>query len=444
MVFPKLSVFIFFVSLVTISLGHPQSRSSFNKRFDAKFNHVLLISIDGLHQKDVDVFTKDNPGCTLATILKNAVYFTNVQDSFPTDSFPGLMAQVTGGKPATTGVCMMILGIVLFIPPDPIVLARLSLDTDVTKLNTTLNETAFPEQLKDGKCVKVHPYDYLRVNTIFEVAKQHGLTTAWVDKEPAYTIVNGPSGKGVDDFWGPEISSINSTDVTQVKQYDGNHTQAILNWINGIRTDGTPFKVPNIFGGNFQTVSVAQKSPAGGYKNANANPTDVLEGAFKYHGQSPIDPKLLQRIDPDFLSNQVGSDKINHLTTDDVALLWLKDHSDSKAAAESLMNNKTLAITEVFEGDSLQSEFGRDPDIAIKVNPGVIYSLSTAKIAEHGGFNEDYHVPIIVYNPCIDGKVNTDNVETRSIAPFILSVLGLDGNELEAVAKEETPTLPVF
>ncbi|CAG8668571.1 22122_t:CDS:2, partial [Dentiscutata erythropus] len=443
---------------------------------ECDIERVLLISIDGLHKVDVDVFTKANPKSTLATILKNSIYFTNVKDSLPTDSFPGLMAQITGGKPATTGVwydnsC-----------PGYNVLWDETLDLDQTKLNATINQTALPERLdENGTCVKVQPWDFLRVNTIFEVAKKHNLTTAWVDKLPAYSIVNGPSGKGVDDFWGPEIASINKTNVTQVEQYDNNHTVAILNWINGRRVNGSSFNVPNIFGGNFQTVSVAQKSTAGGYKDAKATPSSVLEGAFKYvdgilkkfldelkkkdleddtiivisakHGQSPINKKLLHRINDTYLTSQVGADKINQLTTDDVALFWLKDHNDSSAAAASLNKNKThLGITTVYEGKTLKSEFGCDPkndtrcpDIAIKVKPGVIYSTSTAKIAEHGGFNEDdYHVPIIVYNPKIKGKQCDDKIETRSIAPFILSVLGIDGKELEAVVKDKTPNLPIF
>jgi len=38
----------------------------------------------------------------------------------------------------------------------------------------------------------------MKSNTIFEVAKANGGHTAWADKHPAYDLVNGPSGKGVD------------------------------------------------------------------------------------------------------------------------------------------------------------------------------------------------------------------------------------------------------
>jgi len=54
----------------------------------------------------------------------------------------------------------------------------------------------------------------LRSNTIFEVVKASGGHTAWADKHPAYDLVNGPSGKGVDDLYTPEITNVNGFDAT--------------------------------------------------------------------------------------------------------------------------------------------------------------------------------------------------------------------------------------
>src|SRR5262249_23181644 len=68
-----------------------------------------------------------------------------------------------------------------------------------------------PPQLPDAKhprpCQPVFPHRFIRVNTIFEVARAYGLHTAWSDKHLAYELVNGPSGAGVDDFFAPEINS---------------------------------------------------------------------------------------------------------------------------------------------------------------------------------------------------------------------------------------------
>jgi hypothetical protein len=51
-----------------------------------------------------------------------------------------------------------------------------------------------------------------QTNTIFEVAHEAGLASGWSDKHPAYDIVNGPSGAGVDDLFTPEINSITPAD----------------------------------------------------------------------------------------------------------------------------------------------------------------------------------------------------------------------------------------
>jgi hypothetical protein len=55
----------------------------------------------------------------------------------------------------------------------------------------------------NGHCVPLYPHSFLKVNTLFEVIRQHGGQTAWADKHPAYDLVNGPSGTGVRDLFTP-------------------------------------------------------------------------------------------------------------------------------------------------------------------------------------------------------------------------------------------------
>ena len=121
-------------------------------------------------------------------------------------------------------------------------------------------------------CQPVYPHSYLRVNTIFEVARNAGLRTAWSDKHPAYEILNGPSGTGVQDLFTPEINSNApslgdandwTTDNALTMQYDSYKVQAVINEINGFDHSGTTsVGTPAIFGMNFQTVSTAQKLPS--------------------------------------------------------------------------------------------------------------------------------------------------------------------------------------
>ena len=65
--------------------------------------HVLLISVDGLHAVDLDRWVKSNPASILALLSQKGITYTFAQ-ARPTDSFPGLMALVTGGSPRTTGI----------------------------------------------------------------------------------------------------------------------------------------------------------------------------------------------------------------------------------------------------------------------------------------------------------------------------------------------------
>ena len=67
-------------------------------------DHVLLLSIDGLHAQDVARYVRRNPHSALAHLTHMGLTYTNASTSTPSDSFPGLLAMVTGGSPRSTGV----------------------------------------------------------------------------------------------------------------------------------------------------------------------------------------------------------------------------------------------------------------------------------------------------------------------------------------------------
>src|SRR5580658_3561500 len=68
-----------------------------------KDHHVLLISIDGMHAVDFENCVASNTCPNLAGLGKTGVTYTRTTTSRPSDSFPGLMALVTGGTPRTVG-----------------------------------------------------------------------------------------------------------------------------------------------------------------------------------------------------------------------------------------------------------------------------------------------------------------------------------------------------
>jgi len=74
--------------------------------------HVLLISVDGMHAVDflncangIVTANGGQPFCpAIAALGATGVNYVAASTSKPSDSFPGLTAIVTGGRPALTGV----------------------------------------------------------------------------------------------------------------------------------------------------------------------------------------------------------------------------------------------------------------------------------------------------------------------------------------------------
>src|SRR5215469_14172783 len=66
--------------------------------------HVLLISVDGMHQSDLDWYIANHPNSTLAKLTHGGIEYTNAETSNPSDSDPGGTALMTGGNPKSTGI----------------------------------------------------------------------------------------------------------------------------------------------------------------------------------------------------------------------------------------------------------------------------------------------------------------------------------------------------
>ena len=504
--------------------------------------HVLLLSVDGLHQSDLAWYVAKHPGSALAALVGKGTEYTHAQTTNPSDSFPGMVAQVTGGGPATTGVyyddsyndSLLPAGTTSCQGVTPGAEIDYTEDLDKNKNSidagqglpglpggvlamtgnprTLINPAALPVDPKT--CKPVYPYQYLKVNTVFEVAHQAGLRTAWSDKHPAYDILSGPSGAGIDDLFTPEINSNApaggdwTTDNASTRTYDGYKVRGVLNEIDGYdHSHTTRTGTPAVFGMNFQTVSTAQKLPAsddlaGGYL-PDGTPGPLLSGSLDWidqqvgamtaelrkqglagkttiilsakHGQSPIQPSALTRIDDGPLLDGLNSawkaahpgaaDLVAHSVDDDAMLIWLTDHS---TAATTFAKNYLLAqsgtgngidgkpkpfvhsgLQIAYAGTDAAQYFGatvgdpRVPDLVGVVQYGVVYTGGMKKIAEHGGAApDDRDVPLVVSGPRQGHAVVNSNVRTTQIAPTILALLHLDPAALQAVRIEHTAVLP--
>src|SRR3954462_4667528 len=71
---------------------------------DASYARVLLLSIDGMHAGDLARYVANHPDSALAQLTATGRTYTHAAATKPSDSFPGMLAMVTGGTPRSTGV----------------------------------------------------------------------------------------------------------------------------------------------------------------------------------------------------------------------------------------------------------------------------------------------------------------------------------------------------
>src|SRR5438477_8447943 len=89
-------------ALMLAALVPASAASHINERDHIR--HVLLISVDGLHALDVANFVQSHPNSALAELSSHALTYSNARTPSLSDSFPGLLALVTGGSPVSHGL----------------------------------------------------------------------------------------------------------------------------------------------------------------------------------------------------------------------------------------------------------------------------------------------------------------------------------------------------
>ena len=310
-----------------------------------RIRHVLLLSIDGMHALDfINCAHGPAPSCpNLAALKQTGANYLDASTSKPSDSFPGLMAIVSGGSPRTVGAFYDVAYDRILAPPTITTGNGVAggtctanmpngttteyeegIDLDQSQLNgggdagiASIDPKKLPRDPYKN-CAPVYPWNFVRTNTIFGVVHEAGGYTSWFDKHPAYSSVSGPgNGKNLDDFYAPEINSNavslpvklpNGTSCTplpdtssavsaytdsfqDIQCYDTLKVNAILNQIRGKTHDGSArAPVPTLFGMNFQAVSVGQKlieknttpPTRGGYLDNVGTPSAALQSEIQF------------------------------------------------------------------------------------------------------------------------------------------------------------------
>jgi hypothetical protein len=380
-----------------------------------KIKHVLLISVDGLHALDVANYVVAHPKSALAELVEHGITYSNARTPANSDSFPGLLALVTGGSPISHGLFYDVsYNRGIFDPTNtsctPPAGNMQVFDESIDKYSGSpavsldvIDPTALPNHLdENGKCVRLYPHQAIETNTIFEVVRSAGGHTAWADKHPAYDLVNGPSGKGVEDLYTPEITNVggldNTASVVCTVNNDYLKVQGILNEINGRKHDGTPGPgVPAVFGMNFQAVSVGQKLESdnkdgscaadatfnlqpGGYQDGAGTPTDILAYGLQKtdealglmikalkarhiydstlfivsakHGQSPINPAKVNK--PGHFADLVAALAVKQGATSDPGVVAIANANNCSSGACGFVQDDDIAL--IWLADQSQTE----------------------------------------------------------------------------------------
>jgi hypothetical protein len=340
------------VLLGAITLGATVQASASGD--EHRMQHVLLISIDGMHALDfincahgISSIGNGASYCPhLAELKHHGLNYLDASTSRPSDSFPGLMAIVTGGTPRTFGAFYDVAYDRSLAPPAVPTGNGLSagtctphvfngttteyeegIDIDQTFLNGVGpgGGDGGVASIDPGKlvrdpahdCAPVYPWNFIRTNTVYGVIHAAHGYTAWSDKHPAYASIAGPNSTGaanvpenLDDYYSPEINSIpvplpfpgcsvaddpnfsslgSYTDsFAFTRCYDMLKVVGVLNQIDGFKHDRSkPAPVPTIFGMNFQAVSVGQKLiesgvGSGGYLDATGTPSALLLAQIRF------------------------------------------------------------------------------------------------------------------------------------------------------------------
>ena len=248
-VFYRLSVLVSAIALLlAASAASAADKDNARQKSSAGIQHVLLISVDGMHAVDflncangIATVNNNQPYCpTIASLGLTGINYVAASTSKPSDSFPGLTAIVTGGSPALTGVYYDVAysrdldapakttgnGLAAgpctpFGPPTGTTTEyEEGIDINKTKLNGGapgaaeidggLNSIDPQKLVRDpgNGCAPVYPWQFVRANSIFSVVHAAGGYAAWSDKHPAYASVASGMGPGaLDDFYAPEINS---------------------------------------------------------------------------------------------------------------------------------------------------------------------------------------------------------------------------------------------
>ena len=175
-------VLVLCISLFTCGLAFASGNAEEGGR-DKGTRHVLLISVDGLHALDVAKYVSTHPHSALAELASHGTTYSGANTPQNSDSFPGLLALVTGGSPLSSGLFYDVsYDRSIFDPTNTTCTGTggnmMVFDESIDQYNAqnvslnVIDPAKLPRHRdQNGNCVALWPHSALRTNTIFEVVR---------------------------------------------------------------------------------------------------------------------------------------------------------------------------------------------------------------------------------------------------------------------------------
>ena len=289
--------------------------------------HVLLLSVDGLHQSDLEWYVTNHPSSALAALTHHGVEFTHAQTPVPVRLVPRAWSrQVDRRQPAARRASTtttrwnrrpaarrddQLRGRRARAPRSPTsrrstrTCAQLDAGQGLTGLpGSILQMTGNPDDAdRPGAaarstrqtCKPVYPHHYIKVNTIFEVARSARASAPRGRTSTPPTRSSTARPAPASRTSSPRRSTATRRPTAGERLDDRQRADRAVRRLQGA---GRPQRdrrlrpqrhdeasdVPAIFGMNFQTVSTAEKLPTsdgltGGYLADGATPGPLLSRA---------------------------------------------------------------------------------------------------------------------------------------------------------------------
>lgn len=318
----------------------------------------------------------------------------------------------------------------------------------------------------------LHPWDFGRKPTVFEAVRTAGLGTAFIAAQDTYSVLNGPSGTGVENLQTPtlQFECPTSLDYKCAETYDDKNFTTLISEVTAphppalsgqyVMAPNRAMKAGGIFDSSGTGPSAITAQSLRFEDDEVARLIGALKAAHRWqhpvlivtadHGNSPIRPNTYPActpndasaanacpfIDPGTIDDYLAGKGIPVVqdTADDVSLLWLTDPNQASQALADLNTpdaRRMFAIDRLLTRDDLvalgAAPAGRTPDLAISPVVGVDYdSIDSTKLAEHGGMHPaDRDIPLIIGGGAIHGQGRRIDspVTNLQIAPTIAALL---------------------